>query len=154
VVLLAMRDLDLACAADRAICRHRTVILERLRALETALADRGLEATGQHGDFRAENIFVGERRMDVTGFGQYRDGLALEDVARFFIDLELRFAVPVLRRQVEKLKTSFLDGYAQPVDADALRLFTITKALAMLAHDGIDSVRQRRLLRKIIIRSV
>jgi colanic acid/amylovoran biosynthesis glycosyltransferase len=158
VIFLALRDLDLACGADRSLLRRRSTIAERLRELETRLADRGVRVTGQHGDYRPDNIYIGDRRVDVTGFVHFREGLPLEDVARFLIALELRFDLPLLRRHLKKMRAAFVEGYvregdAGAVDDEALQLFTITKALEMLAHGGISSPRMRRALTRIITRS-
>lgn len=154
IILLALRDLDLAAFADRSLRRMHGGIVEALHALEAKLADRPVSAVGQHGDYQPDHIFIGERRVDVIDFGCYREGLPLEDVAQMLMHLELRFR----GRKLEKATRSFLEGYAGATDPDALRLFRITKALQLLAHgtngDGFAAARQRRILRKIITRSL
>ncbi|HEY0141057.1 MAG TPA: glycosyltransferase [Thermoanaerobaculia bacterium] len=154
IILLAMRDLDLAAFADRSLRRMHGDIVEALRSLEATLAERPMVAVGQHGDFHPEHIFIGERRVDVIDFGCYREGLPLEDVAQLLMHLELRFR----GRKLDKATHAFLEGYAGATDPDALRLFRITKALELLAHgthgDGLAAARQRGILRKIISRSI
>ena len=138
VVLLAQRDLDLAVAADRALRGQASRILERIRELEARVARTPLQVVGHHGNFVPENVFIGEKLVDVMDFGAYRDGLALEDVAQMLLLVERKH-----------LRKAFLDGYGSTIDHDALQLFTITKALAMLARGGDDRSR-RTMLRKAI----
>nr|MDQ3283747.1 phosphotransferase [Acidobacteriota bacterium] len=155
VVLLALRDLDLAAAADREIAAMHGKIKDRLQELESRRAEQKFPVVGHHGDYRLDNIFIGEKRVDVTSFGAFREGLPLEDVAQFLIDLELRSAIRRGRRAT--LRDAFLEGYgAKMTDADreALLLFSITKALHMLSHRGHESRRTHAALRKIIRRSL
>jgi colanic acid/amylovoran biosynthesis glycosyltransferase len=162
VIYLALRDLDLAAAADRKIARMRDQIAMRMRTLEARLAERPTPVVGQHGDFRPDNIFIGDHRVDVIDFGNYRDGLPFEDVAQLVIHLELRFAGPFRRRQLPMMRRELLDGYTGGgirVDRDdAMQLFSIAKALHMLAHEGDDPTfagrRRRRILRRIIARNL
>jgi colanic acid/amylovoran biosynthesis glycosyltransferase len=149
VVLLALRDLGLVAAGDRTIARRYAAISDRLRALETKLADRGIAAVGRHGDYRAENIFVGDRRVDVTSFDLFRDGLPHEDVAHFLIDLEMRS-----RRRLAARRDAFLDGYGLPLDRDALQLAMMAASLDILANRGIATLRTRRTLTRILLRSL
>lgn len=152
-VLLAMRDLDLAAMADPSLRGIHGRIMDTIRSLEAKLAARPLPAVGQHGDYRPEHIFIGDRRVDVIDFGCYREGLPFEDVAQMLMHLELRFG-----RKVAKASRLFLEGYGGRIDEDQLRLFAITKALHLSAHgtngDGFRAARQRRALRKIIMRSI
>lgn len=138
VLILAEHDLALAAAGDRAIARQHQAILERMRELEARLAADGVPVVGQHGNFEPHNVFIGERRVDVIDFGSYREGLPLEDVAQML----LHVARPELRK-------AFLDGYGGNVDEDGLQLFTLTKALRMLARGGADAAR-RKSLRQVI----
>lgn len=157
VVYLALRDLNLAAAADRSLASAHDRIMETLHELESRISEEPVPAVGQHGDYRPDNIFIGVGRVDVTNFGAYREGLQLEDVAQFLLDLELRFDTFLGHRRIAKLRESFLAGYGTAygdLDRDALRLFTITKALHMLAHRGHESPRAQKTLRKIIRRSL
>jgi colanic acid/amylovoran biosynthesis glycosyltransferase len=163
VIYLALRDLELAAAADRKIARLREEIAMRMRTLESRLAERPTPVVGQHGDFRPDNIFIGDHRVDVIDFGCYREGLPFEDVAQLLVHLELRFAGPLRRRLLPALRRELLDGYtggAIRVDRDdAMQLFSIAKALHVLAHDGDDDTtfagrRRRRILRRIITRNL
>ncbi|HUR82779.1 MAG TPA: glycosyltransferase [Thermoanaerobaculia bacterium] len=142
VVVLAQRHLDLVSAGDRVIAARREAIVDRLRELETRLAQKETLVVGQHGSFAPRNIFIGERRVDVVDFGSYREGLPMEDVAEMLLHVER-----------PELRTAFLDGWGGTVDEDALRLFTITRALRMLARGGVDSAR-RAALRKVIARAM
>jgi glycosyltransferase involved in cell wall biosynthesis/aminoglycoside phosphotransferase (APT) family kinase protein len=156
VVFLALRDLNLAAAANRSLARAHGEIQERIRELEARVSENPVAAVGQHGDYRVDNIFIGISRVDVTSFGAFREGLPLEDIAQFLLDLEVRFASFLGRRRIAKLREAFLDGYGttyEALDRDALNLFTITKALHMLAHAGYDR-RTHATLRKIIRRSM
>jgi len=141
-VILAQRDLDLAAAGDRHIARDRDAILDCMRTLESRLAEKRLPVVGQHGNFLPDNVFLGERRVVVVDFGCYREGLPLEDVA----EMLLHVSQPELRK-------AFLDGYGGTIDDDALRLFTLTKAVRMLARGGADRS-QRKRLRKIVLRAL
>jgi colanic acid/amylovoran biosynthesis glycosyltransferase len=142
ILILARRDLDLAAAGDRLIARHRNAILDRMRTLESRLSEKRLPVAGQHGNFIPDNIFLGERRVDVLDFGCYREGLLLEDVA----EMLLHVPQPELRK-------AFLDGYGGTIDDDALRLFTLTKAVRILARGGSNRSRRQR-LRRIILRAL
>ncbi len=142
VLVLAERHLGLAAAGDRALRRQYDAILQRMRELETRVAAKPLPVVGHHGHFRPYNVFIGERRVDVIDFGCYREGLALEDVAQMLLHVER----PELRK-------AFLDGYGNAVDEDALKLFTITKALQMLAREGGPEALRSR-LRKAIGRAL
>lgn len=147
VVLLALQDVDLAAAADRTILRHRLNIVHRLRELEGAVASLDASVTGHHGNFVPENVFIGSGRVQVVAFSGYREGLPLEDVAAMLLHVRLRGG------DGERMRRAFLDGYAEPVDAQALELFTLTGALHWLTHRGATQD-ERHMLRSIILRSV
>jgi colanic acid/amylovoran biosynthesis glycosyltransferase len=147
VVVLAMQDLELATAADRTIRRRHDHIVERLRTLEAKVAERPLPLVGHHGDYAPDNIFVGDRRLDVIDFSNYREGLPFEDVAQLLVYLEL-CSFP-LRRHLPRLRRALLDGYGT-TDDDQLQLFTLTKALQTLARGGTADGAQRRALHKLI----
>jgi hypothetical protein len=53
----------------------------------------------------------------------------------------------------DELRSAFFAGYGQTIDADALRLFTITRALAGLARSAATP-RDRRRLRRAIGRAL
>jgi glycosyltransferase involved in cell wall biosynthesis/tRNA A-37 threonylcarbamoyl transferase component Bud32 len=145
VVVLALQDLDLAIAADRIVRRRHTAIADRLRELEASVAGTFRPVVGHHGNFIPENIFIGSRRIDVVDFGSYREGLPLEDVAEMLLQLELR-GTPKARRW-------FLEGYGSTISPEGLQLFTLTRALHLLARKGVGR-RERRQLHRIILRSV
>ncbi|HEX2059756.1 MAG TPA: phosphotransferase, partial [Thermoanaerobaculia bacterium] len=158
VVLLALRDLDLAAAGDRVLRRQREEIIERLRRLESIVAQRPLPAVGQHGDYSPENIFIGDHRVDVIDFGRYREGLPLEDVAHMLLHLELRFWRWPASRTLPRLRRAFLDGYLdgsgeRVIDEEALQLFTLCKALQLLARGGATRG-ERHVLRNVIARTL
>jgi colanic acid/amylovoran biosynthesis glycosyltransferase len=150
LVLLALRDLDLAAAADATLRRHRSSIIDRLQRLETTIAERPLPIVGQHGAFVPANIFIGDRRVEVLDLCGFREGLAMEDVAQLLLHLQLETSASLLRRHRARLRAAFLDGYAAPIDDAALRLFTMAKALQLLAQGGAG---HRRALRKLVIDS-
>jgi Ser/Thr protein kinase RdoA (MazF antagonist) len=157
VVYLALRDLGLAAAADRSLIAIHTEIADRIRELETIVAETPVRVVGQHGDFRADNIYIGEQRVDVTGFSRFREGLPLEDVAQFLLDLEIRCDLPLQHVRAMQLREAFLAGYGMSyaeIEGEELQLLTIAKALHMLAHGGSESKRTRGALRKIIRRSL
>lgn len=156
IVLLALRDADLAAAGERSLRRHHGAIRARLQSLESYLTDRQLRVVGHHGRFWPENIFIGGERVDVVDFPEYRDGLPLEDVAELLLQLELRFAGTLLRAHEEALRGAFIEAYAgadAELDYEALQLFTMTRALQLLARGGATRA-QRRTLRRIIVRSL
>jgi len=146
LIVLALRDLELAAAGDPFVRRRREAIAERLRTLETRLAEKPLPLVGQHGDYAPDNIFIGERRVEVIDFGNYREGLPFEDVAQLLVYLELY--IPN-RRQLAKLRRALLDGYGA-ADDDQLQLFTLTKSLQMLARGGATGRRERAILRNLL----
>jgi aminoglycoside phosphotransferase (APT) family kinase protein len=151
VVVLALDDLELAAAGNRAIGRRHEAIRERLRALEARLAERPLPLVGHHGDYAPDNIFIGERRVDVIDFSNYREGLPFEDVAQLLVHLEL--CSFTLRRHLPKLRRALLDGYGS-VDEDQLQLFALTKGLQTLARGGTTGRKQLRALYALIDRNL
>jgi Ser/Thr protein kinase RdoA (MazF antagonist) len=147
VVVLALRDLELAAAGEPFVRRRRDAIIERMHALESRLAERALPVVGHHGDYAPDNIFIGERRVEVIDFGSYREGLPFEDVAQLLVHVEL-CAFP-LRRHLPKLRRAVLDGYGA-IDEDQLQLFTITKTLQMLARGGATDWWRRHILHSLL----
>lgn len=150
VVLLAIRDAGLVVAAERSLRRHHDAITERLQQLESEVAEKPLRVAGHHGTFRPSNVFVGPRSVEVVDFGSYREGLPLEDVAEMLLHLELRGR----GERLEMMRHAFLEGYgvAEP-DRVKLELFTLTRALQLLAS-GTTGNAERRKLRKIVLRSL
>ena len=138
VLFLGQRDLDLAAAGDPFVRRRHQSLLERMRELETQVAATPAPVVGQHGSFRPQNIYIGEQRVSVTDFGAYREGLPAEDVAQLFLFVDR-----------DDLRRAFFEGYGETLDASALQLFTITKALEALARSGATP-RERRKLRRVL----
>jgi glycosyltransferase involved in cell wall biosynthesis/aminoglycoside phosphotransferase (APT) family kinase protein len=159
IVLLAIRDLELAAAGDRLLRRHYSWIRDRLRELESRAVDEPMPVVGRHGNFRPDNIFIGERRVDVIDFSGFREGLPVEDVAELLVHTELAFATPVLRRRhLAHLQREIVNGFDTRADGAALRLCTAAAALRTLCCLGEDSPARlwwrRRALRQIVARSL
>ena len=133
----AERDLALAAAVDWPVRQFHDTILTRLQKLEAALANRSWFPVAHHGDYAPSNIFIGESTVDVVGFDDSREGLPLEDVAHFL--LHLRFA----SRHHAELAQAFLAGIGN-VDAEELKLFTIARALQLLARGSATSAELAR----------
>jgi glycosyltransferase involved in cell wall biosynthesis len=157
VIYLALRDLDLAAAADRSIASMHTHLVDRIHELEAAIAENQVRVVGQHGDFRPDNIYIGDDRVDVTSFSNFREGLPLEDVAQFLLDLEVACDLPFRHVRAIQLREAFLTGYGRSyaeLDGEELQLATITKCVQMLAHGGFESKETQAALRKILRRSL
>lgn len=157
VVYLALGDLELAAAGDRSVARLHAEIADRIHELEAAVAEHPLRVVGQHGDFRADNIYIGENRVDVTSFSRFREGLPLEDVAQFLLDLEIACDLPMRHVRAIELREAFLTGYGlsyAEIDTEELQLLLIAKALHMLAHGGSESKETLSALRRILRRSL
>lgn len=133
----AERDLALAVAIDWPVRQLQDLILARLQKLEAAVADRPWVAVAHHGDYAPANIFIGESTVDVVGFDDSRVGLPLEDVAHFL--LHLRFAT----RHHSELAHSFIEGVGG-ADAEELKLFTLVRALQLLARGSATSAELAR----------
>lgn len=131
-------DLDRAAAADRRVRRHNHEIRDELRRLEASVASRPRLVVGQHGHFRPQNVFLSDEQVWAIDFAAWRNGLAEEDVAQMLLFVDR----PELRR-------AFLDGYGGSIDPDALQLFTITKALALLSRTEAGWRERRKLHRAI-----
>lgn len=151
-VLLALRDLDLAAAADPLLRRHHQAITDRLRILESQVADQPLPVVGHHGDFSPANIFLSEGRVVAVNVDDFREGLPLGDVASFLLRLETMFP------RHRDAAVAFLAGYSDaPPDGLLLTLLRMMKALQLLARsaDGVTpSGAARRLLIGEIIRGL
>jgi glycosyltransferase involved in cell wall biosynthesis len=151
-IILALRDLDLAAAADRTLRRHHHAISDRLRTLESQVADRGLPVVGHHGDFSPSNVFISERRVVAANVDDFREGVPLGDVASFLLRLEIMFP------RKRDAGAAFLAGYADAaIDPLPLSLFRMTKALQLLARNGdgvTPSGKVRRLLIEEIVRGL
>lgn len=155
LVVLALRDLNLAAAADRVVRRHHAEIALTLQKLEARVAERPLPVVGHHSDFWTGNIFISDKRVEVIDFEGYREGLPLEDVAYFMINLGLYFVYPGFGRELPALKRIFLDAYSEggTVDPDGLRLMLIAKVLQRIAHGG-EGERSRKMWRRRALRRV
>jgi hypothetical protein len=131
VVARALTDLEAISAHDWLIRRHRKEIADALQSLEQRVQS---DVTGHHGDYWPGNIFLDDTRVEVIDIEGYRRGLAAEDAAYFLMQLDLLF--PRYRRRLPALREAFLDGYfaTAPRDENALRLFTLTKTLCVLAQ--------------------
>jgi Ser/Thr protein kinase RdoA (MazF antagonist) len=131
-------------------------VVSRLRELQVRVAPRALVACGHHGDYWPGNVFLDDARVTVIDFEGYRAGLPLEDVAYFLIELEL--LMPRHARLLPALRVAFLEGYGGIDDADALQLFTLTKALHLIArgagsqHPFLIALWMRRTLRNMVRR--
>jgi aminoglycoside phosphotransferase (APT) family kinase protein len=152
----AMSDVALVASRDRVVHKQRRKIERALQSGRTNSAP--FIVVGHHGDYWPGNIFIDGARVAVIDFEGFREGLPLEDVAYFLIRTELlsrRFRV-----NVPGLNERFLRGYGSKVDREALRLFTITKALRTLANEtGANlplpqRVWTRRAIRRALLRAV
>jgi len=123
----------LATQVSLAIHNATPRVAARLHELEQRVLPHANITCGHHGDYWPGNIFLDEERVTVIDFEGYREGFPLEDVAYFLIELEL--LLPRHARYVPALRVAFLDGYGGIDDAGALHLFTLTKALHLLARD-------------------
>jgi Ser/Thr protein kinase RdoA (MazF antagonist) len=149
VLFLALRDLDLAAAADRTVRRHRRAIADQLRSLESYVHGRLLPVVGHHGDFSPANVFVSARHIEVVNVDDFRDGLPLGDVASFLLRLEAAFP------RHRHAGATFLAGYSDaPIDPSSLQFFRMAKALEILARtpDGVtpSGAARRRLIDVVI----
>lgn len=133
-------------------------ILRTLERLQQTVSTRALSVVGHHDDYWPGNVFFDAGHVTVIDFESYRDGLPLEDPAFFLLRCEMlrrRFGLPV-----DDLEKRFFEGYGAEPDRDALRLFTITKGLRMLARgagEGLplpQRIWTRRLVRDVIRRAL
>lgn len=152
VVEQAIRDLDLGTIHHRAIRRRRGEIAETIRELAARVTANPVGVVGHHAEYSPVNIFIGDRRVEVIDFDSFREGVPYEAAAHFVVWLQMYFAL----RGVKGLAESFLSGYTGPgvsADRDALRLFTIIKAIELLANGDTHGFVwwQRRALQAIII---
>jgi colanic acid/amylovoran biosynthesis glycosyltransferase len=161
IVVLAMQDFELASASSSRLRSARKSIIATMRRLEAIVAERPCPIVGHHGDYWPGNIFIGARTVEVIDFEGFREGLALEDAAYFLVHLRLWFSYPMFGRSLETLAARFLDGYFEndPRDDEALRLFTIAKALGVLARGmgkarGLRAWWNRRVVENVILRSL
>ena len=148
-------------AADRPLARQHDQIAAWLRAMESRIAQQPLPVVGCHGHYVPRNIFVGERRVSVTDFSAFREGLPLEDVAQFLVQLEILMSDP-LQRRTPALPRFFLEGYAggEAVDEETLRYFMAMAALECLSRGGdaelgkLERASRHRALRHLILRGI
>jgi colanic acid/amylovoran biosynthesis glycosyltransferase len=158
----ALDDLKLAAAADPPLRLQRPAIDGKLHRVADIIAANPPSLVGTHGDYWPGNLFASENRVEVIDFEGFGEGLPLEDVAYFLVHLELYFSRPVIRRQLSRLSTAFLEGYSdgQRVDGELLKLMTAAKALRILSSGlaaGRGDLRnwwRRRVVRNIISRTL
>jgi aminoglycoside phosphotransferase (APT) family kinase protein len=109
-----------------------------------------------HGDFWPGNIVIDGDETRVIDFEGWREGLPLEDVAYFTLQLELFFPFPLLRKPARRYTAAFLETYTggEPLNAALYRLCRITKALQILSHEcersGSTSFADRRRSRMLL----
>jgi glycosyltransferase involved in cell wall biosynthesis len=162
ITVLALRDLDLAAAADGTVAKQRDRIAAWLRTMEARIAQQPLAVIGRHGRFIPSNIYVAERRVSVTDFTDFREGLPLEDVAQFLVSLETSTAATFAESGTPALERFFLNGYAgdAPIDEETLQFFITIAALESLSRGGsaevsrLEQARRRRTLRRLIFRGI
>lgn len=152
VIATARADLRRLATSDGMLRRHERAIAARVEELASRLRTRALEVAGHHDDYWPGNIFVDGERVTVIDFESYREGLLLEDPAFFLLRCEMlraRFRLPL-----PDLADDFFAGYSagRPIDAELLRLCTISRALRMLARGAGEDLPwvQRRWTRNTI----
>lgn len=129
-------------------------IVARLRELESRVGARAAVVAGPHGDYWPGNVFIDADHVRAIDFEGYREGLPLEDVAYFLV--QLRLLLPRHARLVTPLRAAFLEGYGPIEDEEALTLFTLTKTLHLVArnagakHSFLIRWWMRRTLRNIV----
>jgi aminoglycoside phosphotransferase (APT) family kinase protein len=130
----AENDLE-RCIASGLIDSEARLVRERLRAgWDRAPLDLPFLCL-HHGDFGPGNIFIDGDEVRVIDFEGWREGLPLEDVAYFALQLELFFSFPLLRRLGKRYTAAFLETYigGEPFDVDLYRLCRMAKALQILS---------------------
>lgn len=138
-------------ARARRIARHVVALRDRI-------APRAELATIHHGDFWPGNVLVNGDTVTVLDFEGFRDGVCLEDVARFLLHLRLALSPPLIgfwlapRRQ--SLQRRFLDGYlaGRAPDAALFQLAGLAAAMHLLSRSrgsGLRTRWQRRALRRV-----
>ncbi|HEX7190867.1 MAG TPA: phosphotransferase, partial [Thermoanaerobaculia bacterium] len=138
---------------DWPVRQFQDLILARLQKGEAAFADRNWGIVAHHGDYAPSNVFIGESTVDVVGFDDCRDGLPLEDIAHFAIHLRLSS-----RRHAE-FASAFYEGCGG-VDREELKLFTLIRALQLLARGSATtgalarSRKKRNTLRRTILEAL
>jgi colanic acid/amylovoran biosynthesis glycosyltransferase len=158
----SLHDLELAAAADPRLRLQRPAIERKLHGIADHVASNPPSLVGTHGDYWPGNLFASENRVEVIDFEGFGEGLPLEDVAYFMVHLELYFSRPVVRRQLTRLSTAFIEEYGngQRVDDELLKLMTAAKALRILSSGlaaGGGDLRnwwRRRVVRNIISRTL
>jgi hypothetical protein len=150
-VLRSQVDLGMSDAQRVFTGRMQDRIVARLRELE-GLVDGPV--VGHHGDYWPGNVFIDTHRVQVIDFEGYRDGLPLEDVAYFLLQLQL--LMPRHGKHLPHLREAFLEGYGGIDDHHALKLFTMTKTLRLMArnagarHSFLLRIWMRRTLRNVV----
>lgn len=122
-------------------------------------ARRGGQLVGHHGDFWPGNVYVADESVQVIDFEGIGDGLPLEDVAYFLVQLELFYSYPFLGAERHRLRAVFLEGYTggEPPDPVLYPLCRLAKAVRLLgeptppaAPGRLRQWRRRRALRAIL----
>ena len=150
VVAAAIVDATKLAGVESVFRRQHARIVEGLQTLQRRLSSPTL--TGHHGDYFPGNVFFDGERVTVIDFEGFRDGLPLEDVAYFLLRTDMlrrRFRLPA------QLTERFVEGYSpgQPLDRDALRLFTMSKGMRTLANGlGYDQPLPQRLWARRVVR--
>lgn len=141
VVADALEDAVKLARVERVFAKNETRIVEALQLLQRSVIP--FTITGHHGDYFPGNVFFDGERITVIDFEGFRDGHPLEDAAYFLLRTEM------LRRRFRlspALTGHFLEGYGQPLDEAALRLFTMSKGMRTLANGlGYDQPLPQRL---------
>jgi len=138
-VLLRRADDDLErCIAGGLIDSEADLIRERLRAGRDGPSLDLSFLCLHHGDFWPGNIVIAGDETRVIDFEGWREGLPLEDVAYFTLQLELFFPLPLLRRLASRYTAAFLETYTggEPFHAPLYRLCRMTKALRILSSQS------------------
>ncbi len=130
----AGNDLERCIATGLTVSEAR-LVRERLRAGEDRASLDPPSLCLYHGDFGPGNIFIDGDEARVIDFEGWREGLPLEDVAYFTLQLELFFPFPLLRRLGKRYTAAFLETYigGETFDADLYRLCRTAKALQILS---------------------
>jgi Ser/Thr protein kinase RdoA (MazF antagonist) len=153
IAATATSDLKRLAASDRFLSRRRDSILHYLGSAETLAGAGELRVTGHHDDYWPGNIFFDGERVTVIDFESFRAGLPMEDAAFFLLRCEMlrrRF-----RLRYPQLAADFFEGYGRMPDAAALRFFSVTTALRMLARSSTEGVPlTQRLMTRLAVRDV
>jgi aminoglycoside phosphotransferase (APT) family kinase protein len=111
------------------------LVRRRLRAGEDRTSLDLSSLCLHHGDFWPGNVFIDDDETTVIDFEGWREGLPLEDVAYFTLQLELSFPFPLLRKRGGRYSAVFLETYvgADRIDSKLYGLCRVAKALQILS---------------------